>query len=347
MRFAHGGNVWQAGDPGRWLDFSANIRPGGPPEWVQHALGRAMARVSFYPELSMAWARAALSQYAGISAACALPTAGGIGAIDLVCRLTPGRVLAFEPGFVEYERCALAAGRPAVGLPLLRGHQLLDPVASAAPLAPGDTLFLCNPINPVGCAFDRETLARLLALAEERGARLAVDEAFIDYCPERSVRDWVPAHPALVITGSLTKVLGIPGVRLGYLLGSGPLIEGAQVLMRPWELNAFAGEVLLDLPEHLADLKEECIRNRERRQALYRLLGALDGYIYPSEANFLLVDFGRPMAEAAARLREQGILVRSCASFRSLDDNHLRLAVKDGQSNETLARALTRALEDV
>ena len=34
----HGGNVWQGDGPGGWLDYSANIRPEGAPEWVREAL---------------------------------------------------------------------------------------------------------------------------------------------------------------------------------------------------------------------------------------------------------------------------------------------------------------------
>ena len=33
----HGGNVWQGTSPREWLDFSANLRPEGPPEWVKEA----------------------------------------------------------------------------------------------------------------------------------------------------------------------------------------------------------------------------------------------------------------------------------------------------------------------
>ena len=59
----HGGNVWQGGDPAAWLDYSANIRPGGPPAWVRKALSDAMDKVSYYPQLGMDNAKAALAAY--------------------------------------------------------------------------------------------------------------------------------------------------------------------------------------------------------------------------------------------------------------------------------------------
>ena len=36
----HGGNVWQGEGPKHWLDYSANLRPEGAPEWVKSALLR-------------------------------------------------------------------------------------------------------------------------------------------------------------------------------------------------------------------------------------------------------------------------------------------------------------------
>ena len=38
----HGGNVWEGGQPDRWLDFSANLRPEGTPDWVMEAMREAL-----------------------------------------------------------------------------------------------------------------------------------------------------------------------------------------------------------------------------------------------------------------------------------------------------------------
>ena len=38
----HGGNVWDDNRPAQWLDFSANLRPEGTPEWVRHVMEEAL-----------------------------------------------------------------------------------------------------------------------------------------------------------------------------------------------------------------------------------------------------------------------------------------------------------------
>ena len=58
----HGGNVWQGEGPKHWLDYSANLRPEGAPEWVKSALLRAVDSAAYYPDPEMKRARRAMAQ---------------------------------------------------------------------------------------------------------------------------------------------------------------------------------------------------------------------------------------------------------------------------------------------
>lgn len=107
----HGGNVWQGDGPEDWLDFSANLRPEGPPEWVKQAVSRALSDMRYYPDLSMRAARCGLAAYAGIDEKCVLPTAGGIAAIDLALHLRKGPVCVRRVTFGEYARRAALLDR--------------------------------------------------------------------------------------------------------------------------------------------------------------------------------------------------------------------------------------------
>ena len=159
-----------------------------------------------------------------------------------------------------------------------------------------------------------------------------VDEAFIHYCPENSVRHLLADHPRLLITGSMTKILGIPGVPLGYLCSQDALQLGSKCL--PWELNCFAEEVAVQLPFHkdemLADAQQSALRTHVFSEGL-RSLGLT---VYPSSSNFVLVDLGRDAEPVIEALKEKKILVRRCMDFAGIDDGkHLRLAVKDDKTN--------------
>ena len=341
----HGGNVWQGDRPGTWLDHSANVRPGGPPEWVLEAVRQAADALEFYPQLSMARARAALGEYLGLAPDRVLPTAGGISAITLAARLGCGRVRIPAPSFTEYAAISRRFGLTVESVPLLNEDRSVRPLSALAEdLAEGTCLWLCNPNNPIGVGFAAEEVMELHELLRRKNGALVVDEAFIAYCPENSVAALAAERDNFLVTGSMTKILGVPGIRLGYLCG-GPALREAESWQTPWELNCFAEAVLLALPDHRDDVAAECERSRRRREDMRRTLEALGVYVYPSDANYLLIDVGRDVVPLRDYLRDRHILVRECMDFTAIcDGRHLRLAVKDEKSNDTLIETLREAM---
>ena len=342
----HGGNVWAGGEPRDWLDFSANLRPEGPPGWLREALCRAVEDARYYPDPDMKRAERALAGWLGLPETYVRPTAGGASAIRLAMRLGEGRVLIFDPAFTEYREQAHLLGRQTVSLPLLREGKRTSDLAeiAAGRLRAGDALWLCNPSNPLGCAFPREELLRLLMLAEEKGCWLVADEAFAEYCPGSSLRDLVPAHERLAVVGSMTKILGIPGVRLGYLCAQPQVLRALAPFQLPWELGCFAAAAACALPGHREEVQGWAEENARCRATLCAGLARLGCAVYPSDAPFVLADLGRLAAPVAKALRRRGILVRTCEDFIGLEDGrHLRLAVRE----EDAVRRLLDALEEV
>ena len=84
-----------------------------------------------------------------------------------------------------------------------------------------------------------------------------------------------------------------------------------------------------------------CKVNDVESGSLIRGLEELGIYVYPSEAAFVLADFGKLVDGLIEKLKEKGILVRQCMNFEGVNDgNHLRLAVKDEESNNKLIEAI-------
>ena len=333
MSVYHGGDVWQGGAPGEYLDFSANLNPEGSPQWVRAAMLRGLENARFYPDLRQGAAVAGLSAHLGLPEACILPTAGGIEAIACAAGLSKRHAVA-QPTFQEYG--ALCGAHRDVKRSELANYRP----------EPGETLWLCNPNNPTGEALPRGDMSALLEKLEAVGGRLVVDEAFIDYCPEHSVRYAVCDHPALIVLGSLTKVLAIPGVRLGYLAAHPSAMEGLRERLLPWRLNCVADAVAAALPGHGAEFREIRRLNTVRREAFAAALAAIGVKAHPSYANFLLCDFGRDMRPEIERLRERGILVRPCGMFPGLTHGHVRLCVRTEGENGRLVAALKGAGHD-
>ena len=289
-------------------------------------MAEGMRRARYYPDVRCEAARRGLAAHLGLDPACVLSVAGGIEAAALAASL-PGRAVIAQPTFQEYARLC----GPHVDLPraALENH---------VP-ARGECLWLCNPNNPTGEALTRAGVCALLERAEAAGARLIVDEAFIEYCPEHSVADLVPEHPALTVLGSLTKVLAIPGLRLGYLAAHPSVIDALSRKLLPWRLNSLADAVAAALPGHEDDFRAICRRNRRRREAFREMLSPLAG-VYPSDASFLLCDFHRDMRPEIEALRQKNVLVRPCGMFPGLTHGHVRLCVRTEEENLRLVELL-------
>lgn len=335
----HGGDVWQGRAPGDWLDFSANTRAGGPPEWVIDALRAGVDEARYYPDLRMDAARRGLAAHLELDEACVLPTPGGVAALALAMGVGAKGALIPTPCFSEYAALAALAGLAVRTMPLS------DLAGEAARLPEGWLICMGNPVNPLGRALEGTEIDALLDAAERANGWLMLDEAFVDYCPRRSARAKVATRGRLLVAGSMTKLLGIPGVRLGYLCARPDVLARLAKDQLPWALNSFAAAVACALPAHMDELGSEAALNDARRAAMRRALEALGARVYPSEAPFLLARFETSAATLAARLRARGILVRECMDFQGIDDDrHLRLAVKDAADWARLVEVLEEAL---
>lgn len=331
----HGGDVWQGVSPSDFLDFSSNLNPEGQPGWVRSAMAEGLQNAGFYPDVRGVKAHAGVGAFLNLPPECLMLTGGGIEAVALAAELpiADGHVIT-EPTFQEYAH-------------FCRKRRAIDRYAldEYAP-NPGDCLWLCNPNNPTGDAMPRADVMALLQRMERAGGRLVVDEAFIDYCPEHTVRDLVVDHPALIVLGSLTKVLAIPGIRLGWIAAHPTVVAQAREHSMPWRLNCVATAVAEALPEHEADFVTIRVLNERRRLIFADELHRIGARVYPSEANFLLCDFGRDMRPVIDALRDQLILVRPCGMFPGLTDGHVRLCVRSEGENGILIGALERLLEE-
>ena len=322
----HGGNVWEGGDPRKWLDFSANLRPEGPPEWALQTMWRALYDTRYYPDRSLRVARAGLAAYLDLPMENVLPTAGGAAAIDMALSLREGRVMTESVTFGEYAQRARVHGRPVT--------------AGLSGVQPSDTVVICNPNNPSGRVQTPDALLKWKKRLQASG-QLIVDEAFIDFCPANTVRKEV--DQSLIVVGSLTKTLGLPGVRLGYICADAAAIQTLEQRALPWSLGTLAQALAAELPHHKAEIEQDAVQNVLRRTRFEHALSRLGATFPPSAANFILAHFDRDMTDIVQQLKQRGILVRTCQSF-GLDESYLRLAVKlDGQ-NDLLIEELKKCL---
>jgi len=352
-RYGHGGDLETASSlygraPDEFVDFSSNMNPWGPPEGARAAMLRAWERIGAYPDPAARSLRRALAERHGVPMEAIWVGNGAAEAIDLALRAIAPRLAAVAaPGFAEYETAVAHAGGRLLDLALTPDDNFrVTPEAVRVAAAQGaEAIVLGHPNNPTGRTLDEDAAKAAL----ESYANVVVDEAFLDFLPgpdqdRLTLVRLAAERPGLYVTRSMTKFYAIPALRLGYVVAHPDAIRRIRELAVPWSANGIALEVGAAV---LADREFEAQTLAwlpPERAWLAEQLAALGLHVFPGEANFLLVRLpdsaGATAADVQAALGREGVLVRSCATFRGLDASYMRVAVKRREANERLLAAL-------
>lgn len=330
----HGDRELRPGD----TDHAVNVVAGGPPPWLRAALHAALhADAGRYPREDDAIA--ALAALHGRDAREIVPTNGAAEALWLLGpALRPALAACVHPGFTEGE-----AGLHAHGIPVVRVQRDQDRDFAVDPAQipdAADLVVVGNPASPSGTL---DPAATILALRRP-GRVVVVDEAFMDLVTGEPGTLARTRLDDVIVVRSLTKALGVPGLRVGYAIAAPALAERLRVVRPPWSANALALAALCAAAAHPAELAAIAEQAAAQRTDLEGRLRAIDGVaVWPGAANFVLVAVADGPALVAA-LRAERIAVRPASSFPGLDARHIRITARDPQRNARVAAVVAAAV---
>lgn len=354
--FLHGGNLKSAQDRygihrKRIIDFSANINPSGLPYGIKRLICRNINNIINYPDQDSKLLVSALSDKHNIDTDNIIIGNGSNELIYLLLNsFSPGKVIIPVPSYSEYERASLAAGASCTFPNILTGGRIdfeLKSISKDINRSYG-LIFICNPHNPTGKSWSRGKLEYLINECRKTGTIVLVDEAFAAFIPEEekySVIGLLRSYSNLVVLKSMTKIYAIPGLRLGYLLGSKVLISRMRSKQPNWQVNSLAQEIgpyLLRNNRYLSKSKLLISILKDRLYYELKKFDWIDPY-YPS-VNFILCRLKGPSIDSGLLgdylVKNHNILIRDCSNFRGLDNSYIRLAVKSRKDNLKLIRCL-------
>lgn len=306
---------------------------------------RSLAGLNRYPEPHPHELAEALARLYGVPAANLLPGRGSDESIDLVvrafCRAGVDNVILCPPTFGMYAVAARIQGAAVREVPLLkaRGYALDVGGVLAACDANTRIVFLCSPNNPTGNNMDPASVEKVLVTLASR-AIVVVDEAYIEFSGGQSLAGSLAKYPNLVVLRTLSKAYGLAGARVGSLIASAPIVQLLSKVIPPYSIPQLTIEAVLAVlaPPSVVIQRERVAQVTLERE---RLRTALEGKksvlrVWPSVANFLLVDFADPEATLAAA-RAAKLLIRDLRASAGA----LRISVGTPEQNDRLIRSLT------
>ena len=261
--------------------------------------------------------------------------------IDLLfrCFCEPGvdEVIVFPPTYGMYEVSANINNVHLSKVPLTKEFQLDLEALESAIKPHSKIIWICSPNNPSGNSIDRQDIEMVL---NNFDGLVVVDEAYINFSRQKSLVTDLADYPNLVVLQTLSKAWGLAGLRVGMAFASSEIIGYLNKVKPPYNISEPVQELALKALDEIGQVNDMILQLVDARKQL-----ELDFVkspqvvkVFPSDANFLLVEFTHAKA-MYDYLVSKGIVVRDRSNVL-LCDNCLRITVGTDDENMKLMDAI-------
>ena len=198
-------------------------------------------------------------------------------------------------------------------------------------------IWLCSPNNPTGNSLDRDEMMKVV---EGFDGIVIVDEAYIDFAQQLSLRQELPTHPNLIILQTMSKAWGSAAIRLGMAFASKEIIAIYNKVKYPYNVNLLTQQQAMEMlkdPFEVDKTVKIILQERNRLMQAFRELPLCE-QIYPTDANFFLARV-TDAKRIYDYLVDKGIIVRNRSRIQ-LCQNCLRITIGTRTENNELLSAL-------
>lgn len=319
-------------------NFSSNIFPHADLSGLKAHLCECMASVSSYPEPEPYTLEKKLAEYHGIAPENVLVTNGATEAIYLIAQAFKKTTSIIKgPTFSEYEDACR-----------LHGHKVAYLTSASESDVPLDAklFWFCNPDNPTGVVIEDDYFK--MGASIKGSPYMILDQSYEYFTLKKllSAKDAVK-FPRVIQIHSMTKRYGIPGLRLGYITASAPLIEKIRACRMPWSVNQLAIEAGYYLLDKGISEKVDIKAYLKEAKRFAKKLASLDINVLPSDTHFMLAGlrYGYPADLKKYLAEEHGVLIRDASNFKGLPENVFRVATQTPEENDRLVKLIKEWLD--
>ncbi|AGA23569.1 histidinol-phosphate transaminase [Bacillus subtilis] len=329
------------------VKLASNENPYGCSEAAKEALHHEIQQLALYPDGYSAALRTRLSKHLNVSETSLIFGNGSDEIIQIICRAflnDKTNTVTAAPTFPQYKHNAVIEGAEVREIALRPdGSHDLDAMLEAID-EQTQVVWICSPNNPTG-TYTSE--GELLAFLERVPSRVLVvlDEAYYEYVTAEDYPETVPLlskYSNLMILRTFSKAYGLAALRVGYGIADESLIRQIEPAREPFNtsrLGQAAAIAALDDQAFIASCVEQ---NNAGLQQYYDFAKTHGLKCYPSQTNFVLIDFKRLADELFQALLEKGYIVRSGNALGF--PTSLRITIGTKEQNEEILAILAEIL---
>lgn len=321
------------------IKLASNENPLGPSPKAIMAIANSLHELHLYPDAAYFRLRQSLSGYTGVAIDQITVGNGSENCLEILMKAyldNSTNVIVDQYCFATIRILIKAYGSKEVLIPSANYRHNVTATLAKINIHT-KMIVVVNPNNPTGTYIGEQDLVYLLDNVPAN-ILVVVDEAYYEYAVNQpDYPDTVKLmikYPNLIISRTFSKVYGLAGLRVGYLLSS---LSVAQLLHRsrlPFNVNSCAvSGAIAAIADH-EFLAATCKVNSEGLAQLSAGFSELGIKYIPSVANFITIDLEYPAGETYQQLLRAGIIVRPLVPYDL--PNHLRITVGTYEQNRRL-----------
>ncbi|MBU8879093.1 histidinol-phosphate transaminase [Bacillus sp. FJAT-29790] len=326
--------------------LASNENPFGCSERVPGKLNQPLSFFPLYPDGYAADLRTALSGFLKTNEEQLIFGNGSDEIIQVISRslLGPGtNTVMASPTFPQYKHNAVIEGAEIREVPLINGEHDLEGMLKAIDENTA-VVWICNPNNPTGVYIPENHLQSFLEKVPQ-DVLVVLDEAYYEYVVADDLCEslnLLSQYQNIIILRTFSKIYGLASLRVGYGISHPQIIRALEPAREPFNVNRFAQAAAIAAIEDqsfIADCKQ---KNREGLEQFYRFCEDKKLKYYPSQGNFLLIDFNADGNEVFQYLLERGYIVRSGKALGF--PTSVRVTVGSAEQNEGVIKLMGQYL---
>ena len=332
------------------IKLGSNENPWGPSPKAMKAIEDEIKSINRYPESQLHELIGQIAKYSDVKPSQVIVGGDGAGEIIDVLAKTfiddGDEFIVPIPSYMYYEYLLKQYGAKPVYAKWdldenkLDTQSIFDSISKKTKM-----IFLCTPNNPTGTLIEKDVLSDIAS--KNPNILIVIDEAYFEYS-EVTNKDLINEFDNIFIIRTMSKVLGLAGMRIGYGLACDEIIEYMHRIKPVFSLTRLSFVAALNTFKDTQYITESIKKGIESRQYLYDEVSKIDGLkIFPSKSNFLLInvkDTGFTASELAFELMKKGIIVRDCTSFKGLDEYWIRISICTLEEDEKFIKILKEVL---
>lgn len=323
------------------IKLASNENPYGASPKAKAKLAATIAELEIYPDGYAGKLRTKIAAKLEIKEEQLLFGSGSDEIIVIIARALLGEgtnTVCATPTFPQYKHHALIEGAEVQEIPLIDGEHDLDGFLAAID-EHTTVVWLCSPNNPTGNLISNERLLSFLNQVPDH-VLVVLDEAYYEYITSDEYVDTTKLfhdYKNVLVLRTFSKAYGLAALRVGYAIGDESVITPLNTARSPFNVTSLS---LAVAEEALADdaFIDNCrTLNHAQMERFYAYAKERDLHIYPSEANFVLLQVPGSATEATETLLSQGYIVRSGDALGT--PGYIRVTVGTAVQNDGFFKA--------